>query len=178
MDKAYTPLGSLTLAQIKSLCKVDSVVVKLTDEQLNIAVNAATIELATFLEQAGKEDYYFDSIGDGDLVLSPTPSALANTFEDYLHLKFGVYNGTASIVSQVAATKLNLALSSAAVDVSGELAVYTINISGGTITGDTSIEIPTPVSADIQVISTTQFKVYKAKSHAAFSIWIKKMKES
>ena len=178
MDKVHTPLSSFTLGQVKDLLDIDSVFSKLTDSQKTAAINAATQELADFLNRAGETHYYFDTIGDGDDVLAPVASSFDNMFQYFLHLKFAAYTGNANVVSKVSATQKTLDLSSATINISGELAVYTINLSGGTIDGNTEIRPPSPSEADIERVDGTSFKVYANKSHSAFGIWIQKLKEA
>ena len=180
MDKVHTPLSSFTLGQVKDLLDIDSVFSKLTDSQKTAAINAATQELADLLNRAGKTHYYFDTIGDGELVLSPTLASFEGIFSAYIKIKIGAYDGEDTVINDVDATKVLLSLSEGAItinDSDSDLIVYTLPITGATLNPTFKVTPPYPSMIDV-IYSGNNVVVTARKNHVAFDIEIEKRKES
>lgn len=175
-DYNYTPLGSFSRTRVKTLCSIDPVFSKLTDDQKNEAINFAIKELSTKLNELGKNDYYFDTIGDADKVLAPSAAANATAYADYIQIKFSGTSGTA-----ITGTAVNLTLVSATYSAASGLAVYTVELSktsGDSIDGDSIIHPGISGQASIEKVSGDIFTVTAEIGHDDFSVFVKNMKES
>lgn len=179
-DKTYTRLSSVTLADFRDQLTVDPVFNSLSESQQNTVINAAIDQYNEKSNLLGLDEYKFNAVSDADLVLSPSVSGNAAQYEDYLEIDFEAYDGTAEVVTANTDTNVgDLTFDDPpTIDVSGALAVYTISITGSTFDGRLYFEPPYPGLVSFELVNTTTFKVHAQKSHSAFSIVLKKRKQT
>ena len=171
-DKSYTPIGSFTLSEIKSLCSVDPVFNKLSDSQQNSVINQSIQELGAKLNKLSKDTYRFDSTGDADLVLAPTSSSLSGNFTNYIQIDVAsdgtiTPNTTTSINFVATGTKSGT-----------DPITYVFTLTGASVKSNTLVDVSIG-AVDWSKDTAAGTVTVKANSgHGAFSVIVKEYKET
>lgn len=179
MADIYVRLSPITYSQINDALKSNRLYNKLTENEKLSKIHYAVQKLAKLKNKLGHPDYKFNTVSDASLVLTPTTGTYTNLYLAYLKIKFGEYDGEDTIINDVDATKILLAIDEGnitIVDTDPDMITYTIPITGATLNRTFRIMPPSPSYVDVD-FSSNNLIVTAPKNHVAFDVEIEKKKE-